>query len=317
MKEFKNKKVLPIQMKRLIMILMLLFLLSCAPSNPKTPQEMSGITKYVRSGLQGIDMQYIENLPPYQLYDTSELTAIVELRNLGSHDISEDECVVTLSGYDPHIIRSITERKSCGQLEGKDEYMIDGGYNMVEFSSSSISLPGEIDLYNPNLVASVCYKYTTVANPQVCIDPHFYDLSSDQRICEVRDVSLAGGQGAPVAVSFVNVDMVNNRAIFQIDVTNVGTGRIISPQVGINHCPLNLRYNDFDELRYNVELSGASLLRCSPENNLVRLVNGRGRIICSFDIGNTQAYTTPLRIELDYNYLSSIRKQVEIIRTPQ
>ena len=60
--------------------------------------------------------------------------------------------------------------------------------------------------------------------------------------------------------------------------------------------------------------------RCSPfaddTNNIIRLFDGEGFVICILtvsELGNIQsAYTTPLNIELGYNYRSTISKQIRI-----
>ena len=67
-------------------------------------------------------------------------------------------------------------------------------------------------------------------------------------------------------------------------------------------------------------MSGATKVRCSPEidgDERVRLVNGLGTIFCTFKISGDTAYTTPLRVILDYNYMDSVSKDIEIIKTPQ
>ena len=303
-----------------LVILVGLFILSCTPLNPENINQVSAVTEFVRSGVQGVDMRFVQNLPPRQIYDTADLFALLELRNLGNYDLGREtfqQCVVQLGGFDPSIIRGINERQSCGDLPGKSEFVVDGGFSTVEFASSSIILPQDVDKYEPPLVATACYEYKTVAAPQVCIDPDFFEITSSQRACDVRDFGLGGGQGGPVGVTYVNVDMVGSRAQFQIEVANLGSGRVVSPRASITQCPGGLRYKDFDEVQFQVELSGARLVRCAPSDQFVRLGDGRGRFVCTFDVGNVPAYETPMRIELNYNYMQSIRTPVEIIRTPE
>jgi hypothetical protein len=304
--------------KRLLLWFLLLTFLaaSCTTSQPQSSQDVSAVTRFVRSGTLGLDVQFQQNLPPPQIYDATDLITLLNIKNLGSQDLTGNQCFIQLGGFDPSIIRGINSRQLCGEITGKDVYNLEGGTGVVEFSSNSIRLPRDVDLYNPTLVATACYQYKTVASPQVCVDPNFFELTSDQKACEVRDFGLGGGQGAPVAVTFVNVDMVGSRAVFNVDIANVGGGRVISPRASLSQCPVGLRYNQFDEVRYTVELQGARLVHCTPKDFISRLTNGRGKIVCTFDIGNTQAYETPLRIELNYNYMQSIRKSVEIIRTP-
>jgi len=285
----------------------------------ETPEETAGLVSFVRSGTQGLEVGLVRDLPPRTIYDVADLTAVAELKNKGAYDIESDKCFVELGGFDKSIIRNIFPgtRQSCGDIEGKSVFNEEGGFNQIEFQSSSLFLPQGVDKYSPNLVLSTCYNYKTIANPQICVDPNFYQLTSEQKSCQVRDVPLGGGQGAPVAVDFAGVDMLGSKAIIQLDISNAGGGRVVSPRTSLTQCPNALRYDNFDEVRFTVKLADKFPEKCTPSDNMVRLVDGRGKIFCTFNIGNVPAYETPLNIELNYNYLQSISKKIEIIKTPQ
>lgn len=303
-----------------MLILLVLFIYGCQPGvrGGQNPQETSGLASYVRSGFQGLEMTFVGNLPPNSLYDFDELVIVNEIKNLGSYDIEADKCFLEMTGIDRNIIRNLqpSTRQSCGDVMGKNLFNSEGGLDQVEFQSQSIFLPAGVDKYSPTLVLSACYNYKTLANPQICVDPGFYQLTSEQKACQVGDVALAGGQGAPVSVNNIKVDMVGQKAIVQIDVSNAGKGRVISPRASLNQCPSNMRYDDFDEVGFVVSLSGEFPEKCTPSDNLVRLTNNQGKIFCTFALGSTTAYETPLNIELNYKYLQSISKKIEIVRTP-
>lgn len=301
----------------LVGILFVLVVLSgCSSGVPEDQNEVAAVTRFIRSGTQGLSMQFKSDLPPTRLFDTSDLVALIETRNQGVYDLGADKCFIQFGGFDQNIIRGVDVRQACGELPGKSTYNQEGGFGVLEFRSTNINLPEDASPYTPPLVATACYEYKTVASPQVCIDPRFFELTREQKACQVRDIGVGGGQGAPVGVTFVNVDMVGSKAVFSIDVANVGGGRIVSPRAGLTRCPVGLKYDEFDEVRYKVELSGGTLIQCSPKDYLVRMSNDRGKIVCTFDVGSTQAYETPLRIELGYNYMQSVQRSVEIIRTP-
>jgi len=306
-------------MKRgLVILLLVIALTACSQQNPQEVNQVSAVSQYVRSGTQGVEMQFVQNLPPRQMYETGDLVTLIELRNLGHHDLGREafqQCFVQFGGFDKNIIRGVPERQTCGDLPGKSEFLQDGGFTTIEFQSTGITLPADTPSYTPPLVATVCYEYKTIATPQVCVDPNFFEITADQKACEVRDGAVGGGQGGPVAVTSVNVDMAGSTAIFTIDISNNGNGRVISPQTSLTKCP-KLDYNDFDEVHFSVEMSSGQFIKCAPQGQIVRLNNGRGRFVCQFRIGNTPAYQTPLRIELNYNYMNTIRRDVEIIRTP-
>jgi len=281
------------------------------------PEETSSLSNYVRSGVNGLEMFFIDGLPPRSMYDTTDLVIVLDLKNQGTHDLAQDKCFVEMSGPDWNIIRGINKRRTCGDIDGKSVFNTEGGFNQIEFKSQNIYLPQGVDQYSPNIVLNSCYNYKTVASPQVCIDPGFYQITAEQKACQVRDVSLGGGQGAPVSIDLVKVDMLGEKALFEIDVSNSGGGRVISPLSSLNRCPGNLNYNDFDEVRYTVSLSGEFPEKCTPTDHMVRLSNNKGKIFCTFRTSSTTAYESPLQIELNYNYLQSVSKKIDVIRTPR
>jgi len=303
-------------------LLVLLFIVGCQGfvRGGERPEETAGLASYVRSGTQGLQLGFVSGLPPNSIYDIDDLVIVTEIKNTGAYDLISgrgDNCFLEVSGPDWNIVRGLLKRQACGDIDGKSVFNTEGGFNQIEFKSTSMYLPTGVDKYSPNLVLSACYNYQTVASPQVCIDPAFYQLTSEQKACQVRDVALGGGQGAPVSIDRVGVDMLGQKAIFEIDISNAGGGRVVSPQTSLNLCPGGLYYDDFDEIGFTVSLSGQFPEKCTPQDGVARITNGKGKIFCTFSIGNTAAYETPLQIKLNYNYLQSISKKIDIIRTPR
>ena len=307
-----------------ILIASLLLLVSCKPKPGagETPLDTVAALQQVKTGTQGVELQLIQDSPPPILYDQSDLIALVEVKNKGSYDLKAQDCFVHVTGFDRNIISgSFFGPRSCaegvGLLEGKNLYNTEGSSNILEFESS-INLPFQVPDYNPTLNFLSCYHYHTIANPSVCVDPLFYQVSAEQKTCRPKDVPMAGGQGGPVGVSYVGVDMVGNRAIFEINIKNMGTGRVLSPFANINNCgQASIDYQDLDRVQYNVEMTGGGKVNCKPQDGFVRLSNGQGKVICTFDIPGSSAFETPLLIDLDYSYTDSFQKSVRIVKTPQ
>ncbi len=306
------------------LLIISLFLVSCQtrPAAGERPLETAAALKLVKTGTQGVELSLLQNSPPDIIYDQNELIALVELKNKGSYDLKGQDCFVQVKGFDTNIItgdfnvpRSCAE--SIGVLEGKNVYNTEGGQNQLELVSVA-TLPLGVPDYNPTLNFLTCYHYHTNANPSVCVDPLFYEITSEQKTCQPRDVvSLAGGQGGPVGVSYVGVDMVGNRAVFEINVRNLGSGRVLSPYANLQSCGQSLEYKELDKVAYNVEMTGGGKINCKPIDGFVRLTNGQGKIICSFNIPGTSAFETPLIIDLDYAYAQSYQKSIRIVQTPR
>ena len=129
---------------------------------------------------------------------------------------------------------------------------------------------------------------------------------------------MGGGQGAPVGVTYVGVNMVGGNAVFEINVQNQGTGKVLSPYSDIRSCgQASIERTDLDKIAYNVQLSGGTKVNCRPQDGIIRLTNNNAKIICTFTIDGPSAFETPLMIDLDYNYIDSFTKQIQIVRTPQ
>jgi len=288
-----------------------------------SPEAQTGIREEVYTGTSGLKMNFAKNMPPSRMYDTSSLNILLELENKGTSDLSGSKCMLYLSGFDENIIRGLDKEKQCAaSLEGKSILNPEGGYSTQEFSTDLIYLPDYLDKLRQTIQVTACYEYQTTASPVVCIDPHLYEIGPIERACVVKDVLMGGGQGAPVAVTGVEVKMAGrNRVAFNIKVSNVGGGTPLHRGVSLfNECPYNINVKDYNVISYNVEMAGAYKIRCVPEiegEPAIRLVDGKGTIYCTFGISGDAAYSTPLRITLDYSYIDSISKDIEIIKTPQ
>lgn len=306
-------------------VLCSLFLISCGGriQAGDTPSDTLAALNLVRTGTQGVELSVVPNYPPPLLYDQNELIALVELKNKGNYDLEAQDCFIQVTGFDPNIIKGgFGTVRSCAEnvqvFEGKNVYNVQGGFNQLEFSSSNVVLPDNVYEYSPQLNFLTCYNYHTTASPMVCVDPILYQVTPEQKACQSTDVSAGGGQGGPVGVSHVGVDMVGSKAIFEINIHNYGSGRVLSPAADIRNCAqAGIDYRDLDKVEYYVELSGGSLSDCKPNDGIVRLNQGSGKIVCTFDIPSGTAFETPLSVNLDYSYVQNFLKEVKIIKTPQ
>ncbi|MBI2582328.1 hypothetical protein HYV87_04360 [Candidatus Woesearchaeota archaeon] len=275
----------------LLVILIALFLVSCKPKPGAgdSPRDTAAALQQVKTGTQGVEIKLLQDSPPSLLYDQNELIALVEVKNRGNYDLKAQECFIQIGGFDPNIISGgFSSPRSCaeslGVLEGKNLYNTEGSTNLLEFEST-INLPAGVPDYSPTLNFLSCYKYHTIANPSVCVDPLFYQVSAEQKTCRLQ---------------------------------NLGGGRVLSPFANIQNCgQASLEYRDLDQVGYNVEMTGGGKINCKPNDGFVRLVNNQGKIICSFNIPGAAAFETLLLVDLDYGYIESQQKSIKIIKTPQ
>jgi hypothetical protein len=271
-----------------------------------------------------VKINVLPNYPPQTIYDQNELIAVVDIENRGNFDIEPQDCFIQIVGHDPNIIQgSFNVPQRCTGdntvLEGKNVYNVEGGISQVEFEGQTIRLDEGVFQYEPSLRIMACYNYETKASPLVCVDPQRYAVSRDQQPCTPRDISLGGGQGAPIAVTYVGVDMIGqNRAVFDITISNVGGGTVLGPNTGIQNCGGgNLARTDIDRIYFDVSLGPNAPVSCTPNRQEVQLYNGKGKLRCTFNVPSGVAYETPLKINLQYSYIDSITKKVRIVKTPE
>ena len=206
-----------------------------------------------------------------------------------------------------------------------------GGFATVEFEGKIIADKITVDEYNPTIMATACYPYGTKASPTVCVDPQPFD-DRQEKVCHIGSQTL-GTQGAPVAVTEITQEAATDKIQFKITIKNVGDGDVINSSLGsLSKCsPLGggkLDRKEFDRVQVtNIKIGSVDLWsddkdlnKCSPfadgTQNIIRLFNGEGFVICTLtvsELGDVQsAYTTPLNIELEYNYRSTISKPIKI-----
>lgn len=308
----------------IILVILLILLTSCRGrvAGGEMPQDTATLINLVKTGTQGVELRLLNNYPPPIIYDKNELVILLEVQNKGNYNLPAEDCFVQITGFDPNIIGgNLQEPRSCaenlgGILDGKNVYNIEGGTNQLEFKSM-VNLPSDIFDYAPPLNFLTCYHYHTKASPQICVDPLFYQVTAEQKTCIPHDVGLGGGQGGPVGIGYVGVDMAGGKAILEMNVVNYGNGQVVRPANIYNCGKGSIGYQDLDKVQFNVELSGGSLISCKPDDHLVRLVNKQGKIVCQFNINGASAFETPLMVDLDYGYVQSQLRTVKIVKTPE
>jgi hypothetical protein len=309
-----------------VLVISLFLLVSCKkdPNAGQNPRDTVSLLRQVQSGTQGIELEVLPNYPPDTVYDENELIIITEVKNKGNDALDAQECFVEIVGHDPSIVTGYFGPESCadssGVLEGKTIYNLDGGFNQIEFESSDVRLPLGVFEYTPTLDIKTCYLYTTTASPQVCLDPLSIQVSREQTTCDWRKgVSVSAGQGGPVSISYVGIDMIGSgKAFVEINIANSNGGAVLGNDVDIRSCGnLPLHHTDLDRVGYEVFMTGADVVSCNPSTGFVRLVNGQGKITCKINIPHGPAFETPLTIQLDYGYMKSQKKPLRIIATPE
>lgn len=300
-------------------LILLLLIVGCSSDGlfAGEPEQAQSALEMVNSGTRGVTVNFGQGTPASTIFDTQDFYMILDVANQGTMDLDANSCFIQVAGHDTGIMPGMATAQSCGDIEGKSEFLPEGGYDYLEFRTNGINLPDGAFEYKPSLNVIWCYNYETTAMATVCVDPGFYQITEEQKSCITQDVAMGGGQGAPIAVSMVGVENVAGKAVLEFTVRNVGGGQLLSPYADIKNCGgTGLDYDDFDTMVYDIDFSGGSLVKCSPRDNTLRLVNGQGKIICTYDIDGTTAFETPVIVNLQYSYMENIKQQISIVKTP-
>ena len=169
-------------------------------------------------------------------------------------------------------------------------------------------------------MVAACYKYQTIAEPLVCIDPEPYSVFDEEKVCTINQAGKTysmSSQGAPVAVTKVTEEISSRNIHFGIHIKNVGDGKVVDENVR-NDCPLDMDYNDVDKVLVKAKLPFDASPNCQPKGDYrdpVRLDdNGNGFIFCTFKKpASKSAFETILQVQLDYRYLDWIEKEIRIV----
>lgn len=203
-----------------------------------------------------------------------------------------------------------------------DTYEFPGGeIDYISFDGNIVTWPPGLDQTYQTFMVTNCYLYATYAAPIVCIDPT--PFSEDRKVCRPKPYTGTKGQGAPVAVTYIEQENTPRQAIFTIHVKNVGGGQVYDPgmlELCSPYFPGRVTSENLNIVYVGPIMVSGDLQRldCTP-NDFVRLdpKTGEGIITCAYNIpfsGLRSAYQTPLVVELWYGYSKTIEKKVLIKR---
>jgi hypothetical protein len=292
---------------RWLVLAMLLFLAACS-SGTNTGSGVSAGTNY-HTGTDSLTMNFYEL--PSQVRSDQQFEVTVELANKGAETISSGALRLCLSGYDPYILPFGSPCQTTQQLDGKNAFNPEGSPLSYVTWRTGINLPSTVaEGFSQDLRVTGCYRYKTTANPTICVDPENVPGQKSKCTFTVKDVGSS--QGGPLAVTDVQQDISSGRITLKITFENKGGGVAFSSGLPLSSCN-NLNARDTDVIEVSRVMVGQTQLSCRP-GGTVKLLDGKGFVLCEGSISQQTYYTTPVTIILDYNYKKEISGSVQIIK---
>lgn len=283
----------------------------------------------INKGTEGIIMQLEKNAPPEKVFEDTTFPIIVSLHNKGTFDVKEESKGYISIGTEKNYVE-LGEEKELMEFEalGKSIFDQNGELFFLDVTAETKKVGAQSELRASTIFITACYPYKTTLGTSTCVDPDIFQSDKRKKACEVKDLVTNNGQGAPVAITKIETRMVPSdeggenfaRAQFVIHIENKGNGEVLTNEREKikNACTSNpLGFKDFNKIRITAKLSNEEL-DCSIDETTEATVTLRDKKTIarctSLDSiqRNVDAYTAPLKIELDYGYTHTISKDITI-----
>lgn len=276
----------------IIALILLLFISGCSKDDIKLPPKIE-----YHVGTEGLVLDTLENMPPDRVFQNSEFMIGVEIRNKGAYDVYDG--TVIIAGLDPKYM-SLEKYQESFEIPGKSQSYPEGGYDMRNFKLKNVDFPDGKETYYAPFTIIGDYGYETEAKVDVCIDPEIYSYVKTEG-CEVKDISISKGQGAPLAITLVEpaISMTDEDLDYVdvnlgITIENKGDGEVIT------------------EPKIERAYLGNKKIECS-EIIKEKKDDDRWYVLCTTEMSNIRkAYTTPLIVAFDYRYRTRMDEKVTI-----
>ena len=302
-------------------------------------------------GTDGLLISFPDNLPPKTVYESRPFPVKFQIHNAGATPVQQSRMIITFNwdplyikgGMNPYVPAThSTERRD---LAGRSLIYPEGEKRTYDIPPSNSfeaqAVPGQMMSPKTSLAASVCYAYNTFMSTDVCIDTDIYDESVRKQPCEAKPITLSGGQGAPIAITGVDVEAVpfitSNgysefvKPIFTIHLSDAGNGYLIGPddlEMKTACLLTGIPKESLNAVKVNAHLF-STRLDCGPRpdedgSGMVRLIDGKADITCTVperELGQEifaakQNFKSSLSVNITYLYKTSTTREISLQRVP-
>ena len=300
-------------------------LTGCSKFGP-TDKTKGELTTQVNThtGNTGLKIDFVTGQPSTYVWEKSQFPITVKLQNMGAYDIVNGFLTITGNlyfGLTPYIPFN---------LAGKSQFNPEGEFSFQQFSATAAEVDED---KTDTFFVIACYPYKTYASAPICINLRNEDVENiPKEECKVGSISLSSGQGAPVAITSIDEQIIplNNdisTLTLKIHVANKGGGKVVAYNAYAKDCEGNalsegeLGKITVKDMRFsNYILGGETPITCQnlKDNSFNLDETGQFIIDCSVKLDKVSAgsvaFTTPLTIELNYGYSQISQSKTITIR---
>lgn len=335
-----------------IMILLLTLLLAgCTGTDTKkTAKEID-----IRAGLSGLTLEFLKNTPPQRIFEGDKFPVVLKVKNTGAADVKEGKAFLSLGAEKDYTKELVllqggnvklldnTQNTASFALEGRSKINQKGGEEVISYNLVAGRVDPQSEAHSSAVIATLCYPYKTVLDATICIDTDPSGLRPGKKACSLKDLTFANGQGAPLAITKIEVQMLPSQESqespegygkivpqFLIFIENKGQGVAVKNDAVRDFCTQGkISHDKLNTIFVVASLpgkQGIEWLDCEPKQKGsaekqgydVKLKDKKDMIRCTFKTGidSTQdSYLSPLKIELSYGYSQSISANYLIQKT--
>ncbi|PIU30208.1 hypothetical protein COT07_01925 [Candidatus Woesearchaeota archaeon CG07_land_8_20_14_0_80_44_23] len=263
-------------------------------------------------GTNGILINFEENAPPNQVYDSGSnpFDVVVMLTNDGEYTVPKDKVTVSIIGIDPAAFGQSPAALSKHPTDDLQGVTKDASNNKqpsipvaVEFNNFNYlgKVLGDLQY---NIIAQVCYNYQTNANVMLCIKSNLMDTKST--VCNLNEKKTVENSGAPVQITLFTQSVGGKDKIgFQFTIEQKGNGNIFMSGLS---CADTFANRDKVYVTVDTGLPG---LKCTgftsgnDNSGFMTLYQGKRTINCvqQIDTSVDSKYEKAVTITANYDYL--------------
>ncbi|MBI2151428.1 hypothetical protein HYU21_01735 [Candidatus Woesearchaeota archaeon] len=281
----------------------LLFLTSCGNGN------QDNLANYnFKQGFGGLDISFLENSPPSEVYPNSEFKIIAKLENKGAYDLKEGQ-IALVGNIKEYLDTNLPEQSFFGEeepgiLKGRSLNYPAGETAFIEFLAFTNDLYLNAQEMPLTYFIKASYQSEFEFADTICLNPNLYAVYDSG--CQVESEKSYSGQGAPVAINELQEIMSPGSASqveFRIKVGNRGNGRakwleLLDAKLGGKE--INCYFKDIGAALYKINF---------PEEQGQETV-----LICRQPLTERNSYMTSLYLHFGYGYELKKEQKIKMIK---
>ena len=346
-------------LKKKVPIIIITFIFLFSACTIQTNQKPTDID--VRVGTTGLTTEFLKNTPPPRVFEGDKFPATIKVKNAGATNVKDYQAILSLavekdytksvqlsSSKNVHLYEgdkkdANVQNIAAFGMEGRSQINTNGGEEVVSYNLVAGKVDPQSEFHSSTVIATLCYPYDTILSTTFCMDTDPNNLRPGKKVCKLQDLSFPNGQGAPVAISKIEISMLPSQETqqspngygkiipqFLVFLENRGPGLVIKNDAIREFCTQGkISHEKFNTIFVKAFLPGKDKgleLDCQPKEKkestekqgYVKLKDKKDMIRCTLKEGidGTQdAYLSALKIEMSYGYTQSISSTYMIQKT--